>query len=736
MKHNKKKAFVTFVLTILFLFPTIANAKVKEYKDCITDGSANDINKHYVMAYRYSDDKSGKVTLTVANGEFKIVRIEEGIYNQENDINTNFQPYPSVSNVKTPLNDIIGKELTPKKNVSFYVNDYAGEDGRTIRVTIELDKKDGKCLSRDDYDELTLAEKEKSVPYTGYIYVELLNYTATSPKNVDNTNYNKGPCYVLRTGDNSSKAITEEYMNMYRADGASYYKKVAGYCYTPSVQYNYTANQVKSMVNTALHSYYILNLSKYQQPVSEDFEKSFNASKANAKKEYEVKGNKTIRVDETLSCDYKKIGTITDEKIDYQYVNKTSFYAKEVTSSSVTYKYNYEGGFTQTEKIDNVCTRICEEALDVEYGPPQATVAGFCIEYQVKVTSRVKCKSEVNVQPPTPKEICQPVPYCIHSNGFENTQGGPNDEYDACIKSCDGGKYTQSCSKKCYNKVYGTAGNKKVANTTTGMVQKVAKESTEKGYTRSSEGVITWVGGGYAQWYWDHEYERTLRDDAGDYGYDSFGFKRKYAGTKNECNGICSHIGCSQYTYLGEDTASSDYSENLQRYNTAIQKCQASATCTSKTGVFKISAEYENSEGKKTLEFPLSTKKESLKSLTGQSEVQNGLNKHTTILDYNGCYKDTNENNWYMTEWSFPGTWINNKTGEISFKEITDSTWHINKNKFCLPLDSKNVNVNWFNWYIAQKNLTEEEKSKTGSYKGEEFTNNCANMNDLSKYNN
>ena len=731
MKHKIKLSFVTLLLAVFLLSPYVTNAK--DYKDCITDGSANDINKHYVMAYRYSDDKSGKVTLTVANGTFRVLKVEEGIYNQENDVKTNFQAYPSVLNVKTPINEIEGKELSSKKPLSFYVNDYAGEDGRTIRVTIELLKKDGKCLSREDYEELSAKDKENSVPYTGYIYVELLNYTATSPKNVDNTNYNKGPCYVLRTGDNSSKSITDEYFKMYRQEGTNYYKKVAGYCYSPSVQYNYTEAQVKSMVNTALHSYYILNLASYQQPVSQDFERAFNESVKNAEKQYEVKGNKTIRVDETLSCDYKKIKSFTDEKIDYEYVNKTSYYAKEVTTSSVTYKYNYEGGFTQTEEVKNVCTRTCEEALDVEYGPPQATVAGFCIEYQVKVTSRVKCKSEVNVQPPTPKEICQPVPYCIHSNGFENTQGGPNDEYDACIKACDGGKYSQRCSKSCYNKVYGKKGNTGVANTATAIIERLANTSG-KGYTRSAEGVISWQGGGYAQWYWDHEYERTLRDDKGAYGFDSNGFKRKYAGTKNECNGICSHIGCSNYTYLNEETVATDYAENLQRYNTAIQQCQAAATCTSKTGVFKISAEYENGKGKQTLEFPLSTKQEALKSLTGEGQVQNGLNKNTTILDYNGCYKDTKENNWYMTEWSFPGIWINNKTGEISFKEITDAGWHNIKNKFCLPLDSKNVNVNWYNWYIAQKTLSQEQKGKTGSYKGEDYSSICTNYNILDKF--
>jgi len=84
---------------------------------------------------------------------------------------------------------------------------------------------------------------------------------------------------------------------------------------------------------------------------------------------------------------------------DYQYVNKDYYYASETTVTPVTYTYNYEGGFTQKEEIPNACSRMCEESLIVEYGPPQAAIAGFCIEYQVKVTSRVKCTSKINVQP-------------------------------------------------------------------------------------------------------------------------------------------------------------------------------------------------------------------------------------------------------------------------------------------------------------------------------------------------
>ena len=63
-----------------------------------------------------------------------------------------------------------------------------------------------------------------------------------------------------------------------------------------------------------------------------------------------------------------------------------------------------------------------------------------------------------------------------------------------------------------------------------------------------------------------------------------------------------------------------------------------------------------------------------------------------------------------MTEWSFPGTWINNKTGEISYKEKEDKTWHKKTDKFCTSLNSADVNVGW--WYYGTMN--EKKNAVTG----------------------
>ena len=55
-----------------------------------------------------------------------------------------------------------------------------------------------------------------------------------------------------------------------------------------------------------------------------------------------------------------------------------------------------------------------------------------------------------------------------------------------------------------------------------------------------------------------------------------------------------------------------------------------------------------------------------------------------------------------MTEWSFPGTWMNGKTGEISYVDKSNfKGWRTEKQKFCVPLDAKNVNTKWWSKYYA-----------------------------------
>lgn len=109
---------------------------------------------------------------------------------------------------------------------------------------------------------------------------------------------------------------------------------------------------------------------------------------------------------------------------------------------------------THDEVSNNLCSVKCQEQLQVTYDPPEATAGGLCFQYKVTVRSKVTCHTTIspNLKWPTPPTTCDFSPIC--EGNEQETQAGPNEEFDACIKKCDGGKYSQSCINSCYKKVY------------------------------------------------------------------------------------------------------------------------------------------------------------------------------------------------------------------------------------------------------------------------------------------
>ena len=153
----------------------------------------------------------------------------------------------------------------------------------------------------------------------------------------------------------------------------------------------------------------------------------------------------------------------------YDQNNTNYFYASSEVKISEPYQWhtNIATDKSYTKKSGETgCTRICEEIVKVEYGPPIAIKAGMCFEYRVKVSSIVNCgvkegslvQDDVNKVAP---DICRPVPYCWSNVKQEEMKiAGPSEEYDSCIKDCDGGKYSDKCSNKCYKQIYGKKDNK------------------------------------------------------------------------------------------------------------------------------------------------------------------------------------------------------------------------------------------------------------------------------------
>ena len=439
----------------------------------------------------------------------------------------------------------------------------------------------------------------------------------------------------------------------------------------------------------------------------------------------------------SLKCDWKNVDTTTD-----YYVNKNYFYKTEKEEpEKATYTYHYAPGDTQT-KTENVCQRTCSEAVKLEYGPPVASKAGLCFEYKVKVTSYVECTSEILTPPPTQSyNYCSPAPFCHEKNWkWQGEQAGPTEEFDSCILECDGGKYTDKCSVDCYKKVYKNSKIKLAVDYENVLANKMAYLSDEVDtcISESSDGGCYYWSGDSIYWksiYQDGEYSnnasslgRWYRENGKDwlnrngksYVVSTNGIKTAHYGGSSYCQDVCywKTSTCSKGQYLNPNNILSDNEANFKEYQAAVTKCEASATCTNTTAEFEISVNYNSEKeggGIKTnkVTFPYSTGKDRISSKGNGSANLNTATSlsDTTILDYAGCYNESSEKNWYMTEWSFPGTYIHNKTGEISFKVPSDpSGWYYENRKFCVPLDAVSTHTKWWEWYTiynANTNLTD-----------------------------
>lgn len=563
-----------------------------------------------------------------------------------------------------------------------------------------------------------------------------------------NTNYN-GVCASFRTEVSGMSAEAQAFL-----------KDSVAYCWKPNVLIgtNYTTKETTDKINSAKSSWNAFNAGGANQ--SPSFTQAFNSIKANAAKipghTITISGNPSF----SAKCryDYLKMpgasytnqyGETINSDTDY-YLNKDYYLGTQTTYSGADweYTYNYAPGNTVKKPLNGgnpTCERTCEEAVKLEYGPPVASKAGLCFEYKVKLTSYVTCKTKFTAQPPEENpQYCNPAPRCRSVSGVERVlpQAGPVQEFDSCIENCDGGKYTQECSKKCYNEVYvEQKGKQKLAVSYDNVQAKPLNYSlteclnnpnNENGCYYYDGGTIKWKSrnhnwnttAGLGRWYLianrERGYDLSQLSNSSSWGIyvaDESGFyRRNYSGTL--CTDICNWRGdtCGKDQYLNQGTIATDLKNNEKVYEAARQQCAGGVTCSSKTAELTISINYDtkDKEGKinKTkIEFPYtSEKKDSISSKgEGNSGKDTSNNAFSTILDHDGCYTSADAKNWYLAEWSFPGTYIHNKTGEITFKVPDDTSgWYYENEKFCMPLDALSVNSKWWEWYkIAKGNFAD-----------------------------
>lgn len=247
----------------------------------------------------------------------------------------------------------------------------------------------------------------------------------------------------------------------------NYYNKVLGnnYCEKQSVAFNLKESQIANISNKLLKIYYESNKLRTQTTGSyetvkneiENIKKSINDENRIF---YESKGQKPNITD--LKCDENAKDT---KSKDYLYITKDESVKTKKLSNGHSYK---------------VCDTQCYEHLTVSYSPPVASKAGLCFTYKVTVKSETKCGVNTStdyLNGLLSKEACSPTPVC--ENASTKTQAGPSQEFDDCVKECDGGEYSQSCINKCYKKVYSKNSTKSNSSNESNKV-KTSNTSTKK----------------------------------------------------------------------------------------------------------------------------------------------------------------------------------------------------------------------------------------------------------------
>ncbi len=517
----------------------------------------------------------------------------------------------------------------------------------------------------------------------------------------------------------------------------------------------------------------------------------------------------------------KKIDLTCDAFLDNVKKNVRNFYAEtEAYQGKATFHYN-----PGTETNVDVCSVKCVEEVTVTYGPPVAVKAGMCFEYEVQIQSKVTCSAQLNGgegggNSSAPKledyGLCEPAVYCDNNQVGFSGQAGPNDQFDSCITSCDGGKYSQSCINKCYNKVYGKnkktklklslplsedailkmafSGNQAWCNQTKANANEGAnvydgyrKTSYFGGYyTSDANNNIVWHSynkdsssptldgktiptikgchwNDYSRFYflsynstlrtvgngqvygsaWDYcpTNDNTCRSDnlnKWSYTANDVGVKLGYNHYANSnCNDKCEYEVDTCEGYLNDvapdglsgkyQSRYENYLKDLEAYKDAIAGCEAKATCNTDTATYKMTVNNSTGEIKtcklgedsKTCESWTETNDK--KTKVTRDSKDNIITKEVSGVCANGSDNKTDD---YKTVLSFPGSYVNNKTGSVEFgvsKE--DEDFYTYKNgQYCVPLNAKEVNKSWWIWdQVYQRD--EAKKSTIDVTKKKDSTN-------------
>lgn len=170
-----------------------------------------------------------------------------------------------------------------------------------------------------------------------------------------------------------------------------------------------------------------------------------------------------------------KVGTnsslLTSVKKTSNPREKQELFCKFNQAKNQTETYTYD-----TREESEYFIKVCRETVKIVYDSPKlVSNNGGGFTYDVKIIPTVECYAKIKddawekLVNATAGTQCTVKNACWgRDSKYPNYRdkgywdGGPSEDFDACVNTCDNGKYTQACINSCYDKVYG---NYKTSNT-------------------------------------------------------------------------------------------------------------------------------------------------------------------------------------------------------------------------------------------------------------------------------
>lgn len=196
------------------------------------------------------------------------------------------------------------------------------------------------------------------------------------------------------------------------------------------------------------------------------------------------------------------------------------------------------------------------------------------------------------------------------------------------------------------------------------------------------------------------------------YNINKRGIKRQYS-SRFKCSETCYYTGCNSTDAMTSKQYAGDLSDDLKKVSAALSTCSTTSSCdtTEQTANFNINVNAQTEGGHDEASSPSKSGSNTsaivpdISNTIGRGDADIFVPSDTDINTTTGilglCYDPNNKEPHYQTTITFPGSWINLKTGEVQYTDPNhEAEYRMKKKYYCTPYDLKNVNEAWWMWAV------------------------------------